>query len=146
MSEGMNVFRLHGKKQSKWFKIGLPILLGAMIMFSVAGYADMMMEPLAEVEMEFVVLTLFVIISAVFILMEGIYKASGLLFNCRDDDLMLSLPVKKTTVLAVRVLKFYLFETMINALILAFIVFIFISSRITLLQTLHLGMCLSVLY
>ena len=93
MSEGMNVFRLHGKKQSKWFRIGLPILLGAMIMFSVAGYADMMMEPLAEVEMEFVVLTLFVIISAVFILMEGIYKASGLLFNCRDDDLMLSLPV-----------------------------------------------------
>ena len=119
MSEGMNIFRLHGKKQSKWFRIGLPILLGAMIMFSVAGYADMMMEPLAEVEMEFVVLTLFVIISAVFILMEGIYKASGLLFNCRDDDLMLSLPVKKTTVLAVRVLKFYLFETMINALILA---------------------------
>ena len=119
MSEGMNIFRMHGKKQSKWFKIGLPIFLAAMIMFSVAGYADMMMEPLAEVGMEFVVLTLFVIISAIFILMEGIYKASGLLFNCQDDDLMLSLPVKKTTVLAVRVLKFYLFETMMNAIILA---------------------------
>ncbi|MBQ2622795.1 hypothetical protein IJG12_00525 [Candidatus Saccharibacteria bacterium] len=117
MSEGMNVFRVYGKKQSKLVRISLPIVLAIIIMVSVAGYADMMMEPLAEVGMEFVVLTLYIIMAALFILVEGIYKASGLLFNCRDDDLMLSLPVKKSTVLTIRVLKFYLFEVMINAIV-----------------------------
>ena len=117
MSEGMNVFRVYGKKQSKLVRASLPIVLAIIIMVSVAGYADMMMEPLAEVGMEFVVLTLYIIMAALFILVEGIYKASGLLFNCRDDDLMLSLPVKKSTVLTIRVLKFYLFEVMINAIV-----------------------------
>ena len=119
MSEGMNVFRVYGKKQSKLFRIGVPLLLAVIVMMSVAGYADMMMDPLAEVGMEYVALTVFIVVAALFILVEGIYKASGLLFNCRDDDLMLSLPVKKSTVLTIRVLKFYLFETMINAVILA---------------------------
>lgn len=119
MSEGMNVFRIYGKKQSKLFRIGVPVFLAVIVMMSVAEYADMMMEPLAEVGMQYVALTVFVIVAALFILVEGVYKASGLLFNCRDDDLMLSLPVKKSTVLTIRVLKFYLFETMINAVVLA---------------------------
>ncbi len=117
MSEGMGIFRVYGKKQSRINKIGLPIVLAIMIMLSMAGYVDMMMEPLTEIGMEFVVLTLFVIMAALFILVEGIYKASGLLFNCRDDDLLLSLPVKRSTVLAIRIMKFYLFETMINAIV-----------------------------
>ena len=118
MSEGMNIFRLSGKKQSKFSRIGVPIILAIIIMVSVAGYVDMMMEPLAKVGMEFVVLTIFVIFGAIFILVEGVYKANGLLFNCRDDDMLLALPVKRTTVLVIRVLKFYLFEVMANALIL----------------------------
>lgn len=64
MSEGMNVFRVYGKKQSKLVRISLPIVLAIIIMVSVAGYADMMMEPLAEVGMEFVVLTLYIIMAA----------------------------------------------------------------------------------
>lgn len=118
MSEGMNIFRISGRKQSKVMRIGLPIIVAVLLMFSVGFYADMMMEPLVEVGMEFVVLTLFVVIGALFILVEGVYKASGLLFNCRDDDMLLSLPIKKSTVLFVRILKFYFFQVMVNALIL----------------------------
>ena len=31
-------------------------------------------------------------------IIEGVYKAGPLLFNCRDDQLLLSLPIKRRTV------------------------------------------------
>lgn len=119
MSEGMNVFRLSGKKQSKITRIGFPLLMAVFCAFSVAIYAEMTLDFLAGTGMDFVMLTLFVLFAAGFTLIEGIYKASGLLFNCKDDDILLSLPIKKTTVLMTRVAKFYLFEVMVNTLILA---------------------------
>ena len=44
MSEGMNIFRISGRKQSKVMRIGLPIIVAVLLMFSVGFYADMMME------------------------------------------------------------------------------------------------------
>ena len=117
MSEGMNLFRISGKKKSQSSKIGLPIVLAVILLMSVGSYAEMMMEPLEGTGMEFVILTLFVVFAALFTLLEGIYKSSGLLFNCRDDDMMFSLPIKKSTVLFIRIMKFYIFEVMVNALI-----------------------------
>ena len=86
----------------------------------------MIMEPLININMEFVLLTLFIIITTVLTLVEGIYKSSSLLFNCKDDDMLLSLPIKKSTILFVRLFKFYIFELMYNSIFLipAMIVYI----------------------
>lgn len=119
MSEGMSFFRISGRNRSRFMKVGVPIIVGVLFMIAMGGYGYMMMEPLMGTGMEFVVLTLFVAFAAIFMLMEGIYKASGLLFNCRDDDMVLALPIKKSTVLLIRIMKFYLFEAMVNALFLA---------------------------
>lgn len=119
LTEGMNPFRVSGKKQTRFTKIGLPLLVGIMVMFGMGVYGESMMEPLAETGMEYVVLSIFVVFMALFTLMEGIYKSSGLLFNCRDDDLVLALPIKKSTVFLLRMFKLYLFQVMINVLFLA---------------------------
>ncbi len=118
-SEGMSFFIIRGKNRSKFMKVYVPIIIGILFMSAMGSYGEIMMEPLAGTGMEYVVLTLFVVFSAVFTLVEGVYKASGLLFNCRDDDIVLALPIKKSTVLLIRIFKFYIFEVMVNALFLA---------------------------
>ena len=118
MTENMSIFKISSKKQSKTSKKMLPIFVFICLFFSVWTYANMFMEPLVKIHLEYVLLTLFVIVTAFLTLIEGIYKSGSLLFNCKDDNLLFSLPIKKSTVLFVRVLKFYAFEVLYNALFL----------------------------
>ena len=116
MSEGMNIFRISTKKQNNFTKIILPILLAFIIMGTMYSYAEGIMISLQTVHMEYVLLSLFILITSFLTLIEGIYKSSSLLFNCKDDNLLFSLPIKKSTVLFVRIFKFYLFELAYNSL------------------------------
>ena len=118
MSEGMNVFRINTKKQNKFTKILLPIFLALTIMWLMYSYSELLMQELSPIHMEFVLLTLFVVLTSIMTLIEGIYKSGNLLFNCKDDNLLLSLPIKKSTVLFIRVFKFYVFELIYNSLFL----------------------------
>ena len=116
MSENMNLFKIRNKKDTKKSNTVLPIFLGICVFFSIWSYANIIMEPLINVNLEYVLLTLFVFLTSILTLVEGIYKTSSLLFNCKDDNLLLSLPIKKSTVLFVRVFKFYVFELIYNTL------------------------------
>lgn len=118
MSEGMSLFKVKNRNSSKARKTALFVVLGICVCFSVYSYADMMLEPLVGTGMEFSVLTMYSLVAAILILMEGVYKASGLLFNCKDDDLLLAFPVKRSTVFLTRVMKFFLFELMVSAIVL----------------------------
>lgn len=118
MTEGMNLFKISTKKNSKCTKIVLPIFLSLVLMGIMYSYADAMMEQLAPINMHFVVLTLFIILTSVMTVIEGIYKSGSLLFNCKDDNLLLSLPIKRSTVLFIRVFKFYVFELIYNSVFL----------------------------
>ena len=117
MTEGMSLFVIGKKnKNGKKSSPALPVFLAVLIGFSIFSYANIMLDSLEESGTGFVMLTLFVLITAILTLVEGIYKAGSLLFNCKDDDMMLSLPIKKSTVLFVRVFKLYVFEVAYNAL------------------------------
>ena len=116
MSEGMNLFKINTKKQSNLTKILLLFFILVCIMGVMYSYADMLYVELHKVGMEFVTLTLFVIFTSIMTIVEGVYKSSNLLFNCKDDDLLLSLPIKRSTVLSLRVIKFYLFELAFNSI------------------------------
>ena len=118
MTDNMSLFKIKSKNQSKRTKIILPIFLFAFIFIYVLSFANMIIEPLVQVKQEYVLLSLFVCFTSIMTLIEGIYKSSGLLFNCKDDDLLLSLPIKKSTVLFIRIFKFYLFELVYNSLFL----------------------------
>ena len=118
MSEGMNIFKVNTKKKSKFVKIFLPIILVLALMSSMFAYSAMFMEQLSIAKMEFVLLTIFIIVTSGMTIIEGIYKSSSLLFNCKDDDLLLSLPISRSTVLFVRIIKFYIFELAFNSIFL----------------------------
>ena len=119
MTENMNLFRMKNKKDKGKFNTLLPVILVILLFFSFWSYANIFMEKLHETHMEFFGLTLFIIMTSLMTIVEGIYKSGSLLFNCKDDDLLLSLPIKRKTVLFVRIFKFYIFEIMFNSLFLA---------------------------
>ena len=125
MTQGMNLFRINTKSKNKITKVFLPIILSICLMIVPYSYSEMIMEKLAPINMEFVLLTLAVIIISITTLIEGIYKSSSLLFNCKDDNLLFSLPIKKSTVLFIRVFKFYIFELLYNSLMLVPVMFVY---------------------
>lgn len=118
MTDNMKIYNIKNKNKTSASKKLLPVFVTFALFFSIWSYANMMMEPLEEVHLEYVVLTLFVLITTILTLVEGIYKISGLLFNCKDDNIMFSLPIKKSTVLFIRIFKFYVFEFVYNSLFL----------------------------
>lgn len=118
MTEGMNIFNVSTKKKSTFTKILLPIILAVSIMAMMYSYSDLIMKELVSVNMEFVLLTIFILFTSIMTLIEGIYKSGNLLFNCKDDNLLFSLPIRKRTVLFIRVFKFYIFELLYNSLFL----------------------------
>jgi ABC-2 type transport system permease protein len=85
-------------------------------MFAIWTYANSYFEPMAPLHLQHIVLSIFAFMISLMVIVEGIYKAGPLIFNCKDDQLLLSLPIKRRTVLFVRIFKFYVFELMFTAL------------------------------
>lgn len=125
MSEGMNIFKINTKKSTKFTRVGLPIIIAIILMLSMMTYSDQLILTLKPINMEFVLLTIFIVMTSVITFLEGIYKSGSLVFNCKDDNLLFSLPIKKSTVLFIRLLKFYIFELIYNSIFLipSFIVY-----------------------
>lgn len=114
MTSDMNLFKI--KTKNKKFSILLPIFLALYLMFTIGASSYGMFEKLALLHLEYIILSLFIFGTFFITLTEGIYKASSLIFNCKDDNLLLSLPIKRRTVLFVRIFKFYIFELLFNTI------------------------------
>lgn len=115
MSEGLGILRFKAKNNPK-SKLLLFILL-IYVVFAVYMQAYNIFESISKYNLVSLALLLIMFLISVFIVVEGIYKSGPLLFKCKDDDLLFSLPVKKVTVLLVRLLKFFIYEFVLNALI-----------------------------
>ena len=115
LKDNMSIFKLKGNASKYKY---LPFILALLIMSSFYINADQLMSVLDEVNLQYVIVTMFILGTTIMTFMEGIYKSSGLLFNCKDDDLLLTIPIKRSTVFFIRVLKFYVFELIFNSLFL----------------------------
>ncbi len=73
-------------------------------------YANMVVEPLKSVDMTHVMLELFIITVSFLVLLECIYKSQGILFEAKDNDLLLSMPIEKKTIMVARIIKLLVFE------------------------------------
>ena len=114
MTSDMNIFKIKQKKDNK--KSFLPIVLSIFFMFAIWSNANMIFEKVAPMHLQVVVISIVVLGTSLMTIIEGIYKTGPLLFNCKDDQLLLSLPIKRSTVLFVRLFKFYVFELIFNSL------------------------------
>jgi ABC-2 type transport system permease protein len=126
LKDNAQIFRLgNEKKKSKISKMLLEIMVVALIMFSVGFYAAMFADKLKPLNLTFILITIFILITSFMTFMEGSYKSQSILFECKDNDFLMALPIDKKTILASRVIKYLYFQIIYNALFLvpAFIVY-----------------------
>lgn len=118
MTDNMSLFKIKKKDKARKSGKSLTILLFIIVGLSIYSYADLFLDALIPEHMGHVLFSLFGAIVAILIVMEGVYKAGSLIFNCKDDDLLLSLPIRKSTVVFIRIFKFYTFEVLYGSLFL----------------------------
>lgn len=116
MSQDMSLFKIKSKNESKFSKIVLPILLALIVMFSVGSYAAMLAEELAKYELTYIILTIFIMITSLLTIIEGVYKSQGILFEAKDNDLLFSMPISKSKIFFTRLFKLISFEFLYNSL------------------------------
>ena len=127
MSQDMNLFKIKNKNESKTSKIIFPIALALVLMFCIGTYAQgiaVLLQPMGLIN---VLLSIFIILTAILTILEGVYKSQGILFEAKDSDLLFSLPITKKRILFIRILKLMTFQIMYNSLFLlpAIIVYAF---------------------
>jgi ABC-2 type transport system permease protein len=133
MTSNMQIFKINTKGKKGKTNIMLVSLIAIYLMGAIFGYAWYFLDKLSQANIEYLLLPLAVFFISLFTIVEGIYKCGPLVFNCKDDQLLLSLPIKKNTVLFIRLFKFYVFELMFNTLfllpvLLAYIIFVKVTS------------------
>ena len=116
MSQDMSLFKIKSKNESKFSKILLPIVLALIVMFSVGSYAAMLAEELVKYNLTYIILTIFIMITSLLTIIEGVYKSQGILFEVKDNDLLFSMPISKSKIFFTRLFKLISFEFLYNSL------------------------------
>lgn len=116
MTSDMNLFKLKSKKNKKSNNLLVAVLLMLVFMFSIFSNVNNLFQKVAEYHLQSLLLVLFSFMTSLMVIIEGVYKTGPLIFNCRDDQLLLSLPIDRKLVLFVRIFKFYVFELIFNSL------------------------------
>ncbi|MBO5478881.1 MAG: hypothetical protein J6A04_04135 [Clostridia bacterium] len=116
MSQDMNLFKFRSKNESRARKAVLPVVLVLIVMFSIGSYAMMFAEELAPNHLTYIILTMFIMLTSLLTLIEGVYKSQGILFEAKDNDLLFSLPVSKPKIFFTRVFKLVTFQFLYNSL------------------------------
>ncbi len=130
-SQDMDFFKYKtNRNSSKIKKILFPLFLGAILMYAAGIYAYMFAEPLSKMGLTYIMLTLFMIIVTIVTFMEGMYKSQGILFDCKDNDLLFSLPINKSKIFALRVIKLLVFQFIYNLFFIlpAYAIYIFFEN------------------
>lgn len=108
MSGGLQLFNYQAKSEGA--KRVMPLFLGVLIGLLMLLSATLMTEELVQDGMQTAILSLYTLVTTMIIVMEGSYKAGDLLFKPRDNDMLLAMPVRRSTIVFARMIKFYLFE------------------------------------
>lgn len=116
MSQDMSLFRIKARNESRARKIVLPIVLALLVMFSVGSYVAILAEELAPSHLTYIVLTIFIMVTYLLTIIEGVYKSQGILFEARDNELLFSLPITQSKIFFIRIFKLITFQFLYNSL------------------------------
>ena len=88
LTEDMNMFKYSSKKNTtKFKKMLLPIFLFLVVVSSILSYSILIGTELNKVNLNYVLLTMFVFIVTSLTFIQGIYKSQSILFEAKDNDL-----------------------------------------------------------
>ena len=116
MSQDMSLFRIKARNESRARKIVLPIVLALLVMFSVGSYVAILAEELAPSHLTYIVLTIFIMVTSLLTIIEGVYKSQGILFEARDNELLFSLPITQSKIFFIRIFKLITVQFLYNSL------------------------------
>lgn len=116
MSQDMSLFKIKSKNESKISKIILPIFLSLVVMLAMGSYAAILAEELVTYNLTYIILTIFIMVTSLLTIIEGVYKSQGILFEAKDNDLLFSLPISKSKIFFTRLFKLISFEFLYNSL------------------------------
>ena len=116
MSQDMSLFRIKARNESRARKIVLPIVLALLVMFSVGSYVAILAEELAPSHLTYIALTIFIMVTSLLTIIEGVYKSQGILFEARDNELLFSLPITQSKIFFIRIFKLITFQFLYNSL------------------------------
>ena len=128
ISQDMNMFKYSTKKNSSTLKkIIFPVILFLIVSVSIGSYAFLLAHELKNINLTYIMLSMFIFMVTILSFMQGIYKSQGILFEAKDNNLLFSLPIKKSKILFVRIFKLLLFQYIYNLMFIlpAFIVYIY---------------------
>lgn len=94
------------------------VIVIAALCYCVGLLANVLAEPLHKEGYTYVMLAIMIFVSLILCIVNTIYKSQGMLFASKDNDLLLSLPLKKSTILASRIIKLMLSQYIWTAIIL----------------------------
>ena len=108
MSGGIQLFNYQGRteRSRRVMPVVLAILMGLLILSS----ANATIAESHENGGGIAILALYALVTSIIIITEGAYKAGDLLFKPRDNDMLLVMPIQKSTIVLARIIKFYVFE------------------------------------
>lgn len=104
-------------KKQKNRKMAVLALMFALIAFLFIFYCGLLTFAYIEAGLEQSVMPMMMAVASIFILMTTLFKANGFLFASKDDDLLMSLPVKTSVIIQSRFVSLYIFECAVTALI-----------------------------
>lgn len=128
LHQDMNLFNYKSNQKGK-LKIIVPLLLFIIIGVGIGGCVYSLSVEFAKVHLTYIVLSIMLMLTSLMTIIGGITKSQSILFDCKDNDLLFSLPIKKSTILLARVIKLLLFEYLVNFMILfpTYIVYIILE-------------------
>lgn len=115
LSNGIN-----GTKEKKklLFSTFMLLFIGVLICFMSTSYSLAMAQALQTMGYLDLLLIVAILASCIFGFFTSIYKAQGTLFNAKDYDLLMSLPIKNSTILASKIISLMSINFITTALIL----------------------------
>ena len=103
---------LNAKNGKEKLKEMLKFLFMVFIYFVIGIYififAKMVLNSYISLKIEYVLLGEFFAISSIFSLFATIFKVEGILYNTKDYDNLISMPIKKTTIIGSKMLNLYI--------------------------------------
>ncbi|MBR5389047.1 hypothetical protein IK146_00540 [Candidatus Saccharibacteria bacterium] len=114
----MDIFKIKKKKGEKSSGAGVTFFLMGWMFFIMWVYSNTWFDNLDQFGRGSLLLAIIIVLTTILTIIEGIYKSSSLLYNTRDDDLLLTLPISRAKIVALKLVKFYLFELAFNSIFL----------------------------
>ncbi|MDO4978655.1 MAG: hypothetical protein Q4E47_00680 [Candidatus Saccharibacteria bacterium] len=114
-SQDLNLFEFQSKSRGA-SKYVLVSLVGLLVMYCVGNLTSQTLDGLMAVGAEEAILPLVAVLLTGLVFFEGIYKAGGILFESKDNDMLFAMPIPKHQIIILRLAKFLAFEYIYIAL------------------------------